>query len=234
MNIAVILAGGVGSRMRDNGKPKQYMDFYGKPLIIYTIEAFNNNNNIDYIAVVCKEQWKEDICSWVNQYKLNKVKWFFKGGETRQESSYHALNSLKDFCKADDIVVIHDAARPLVSQRIITENVEFAERYSAVNTVISANDTIIRSLDNFTINEVPVRSEMYLVQTPQSFKYSVILEAYNKAMADNYTNSTDDCQLVFRLGKQVHLVKGEKMNFKVTTSEDIALLEAFIKMKELN
>ncbi|MDF2882786.1 MAG: 2-C-methyl-D-erythritol 4-phosphate cytidylyltransferase [Clostridiaceae bacterium] len=232
MNIAIILAGGIGSRMGDIDKPKQYLDVYGKPLIIYTMEAFNKNCNVDYIAVVCKEQWKNDISTWVREYKLHKVKWFFEGGETRQESSYHALKSLREYCNDDDIVLIHDAARPLVSQRIISENIEVARKYNAVNTVIPTNDTIIRSLDSFTIHEVPVRSEMYLVQTPQSFKYSVILEAFNKAMTDNFCNSTDDCQLVFRFGKQVHLVQGDKLNFKITTFEDIALLKAYIKMEE--
>ncbi len=232
MNIAVILAGGIGSRMGDIDKPKQYLDVYGKPLIVYTLEAFNKNCNVDYIAVVCKEQWKEDIHNWIREYKLNKVRWIFEGGETRQESSYHALKSLKKYCSDDDIVLIHDAARPLVSQRIISENIELAKKYYAVNTVIPANDTIIRSLDNFTTHDVPVRSEMFLVQTPQSFRYSVILDALSKALADSFTNSTDDCQLVFRLGKPVHLVQGDKLNFKITTIEDIELLKAYIKMEE--
>lgn len=232
MNIAVILAGGIGSRMGDINKPKQYLDVYGKPLIVYTLEAFNSNKHVDYIAVVCKEQWKHDILTWVKEYKLQKAKWFFEGGDTRQESSYGALKSLKEYCSDDDIVLIHDAARPLISQRIISESIEAAEKYGAVNTVIPASDSIIRSLDGNTISEVPVRSEMYLVQTPQSFKYSVIFNAFNKAIDDNYCNSTDDCQLVFRLGKPVHLVKGDKKNLKVTTLEDIDILKAYIKMEE--
>lgn len=232
MNIAVILAGGIGSRMGDINKPKQYLDVYGKPLIVYTLQAFNNNKDIDYIAVVCKEQWKNDITAWVKEYTLQKVRWFFEGGNTRQESSYGALKSLREYCSDDDIVLIHDAARPLISQRIISENIQAADKYGAVNTVIPSSDSIIRSLDNSTISDVPARSEMFLVQTPQSFRYSVILYAFNKAIHDNYCNSTDDCQLVFRLGKSVHLVQGDKLNFKITTIEDIALLKAYIKMEE--
>ena len=133
-------------------------------------------------------------------------------------------------CGEDDIVVIHDSARPLISQRIINENIEGAKEFGAVDTVIPSADTIVKSIDENTIDSVPLRKELYLGQTPQSFKYSMILDAHNKAIENNNLEATDDCQLVLALKKDVHLVRGDKLNFKITTFEDLLLLKAVIKL----
>jgi len=232
MNIAVILAGGSGTRMGSD-VPKQFIDIYGKPLIVHTIEAFDINPRIDYIAVLCKEDWKEDLMIWIRKYGLSKVKWIIDGGDTRQESVYNGINHLKDFCKDEDILVIHDAARPLISQRIIDENIDFTIKHKAVDTVIPSTDTIIKSLDGEVIESVPVRKELYLGQTPQSFSYGLIKAAHEEALKQNILNATDDCQLVLKLGTDVHLVAGDKLNFKVTTFEDLLLLKSIIKLGKL-
>ena len=187
MNIGIILAGGSGTRMGSD-IPKQFIDIYGKPMIIHTIESFDVNSEIDRIIVVCKD---------------------------------------------DDIVVIHDAARPLISQRIINENIVAAKKFGAVDTVIPSADTIVKSIDEITINEVPKRSELYLGQTPQSFTYKLIMDSHKKSIEDKTSNATDDCQLVLALNKDVHLVKGDKLNFKVTTFEDLLLLKSVIKISKV-
>lgn len=232
MNIGVILAGGTGSRMGSD-IPKQFIDIYGKPLVIHTLEAFDINPQIDYIAVICKDDFKEDLKIWIRKYGLTKVKWIINGGETRQESVFNGINSLLDSCSEEDILVIHDSARPLISQRIIDENIEFAKIHGAVDTVIPTTDTIIKSVDGEYINEVPVRKELYLGQTPQSFKFQLIQKAHREAIKENILNATDDCQLVLRLGEKVSLVKGDKLNFKVTTFEDLLMLKSIIKLGKL-
>ena len=230
MNIAVILAGGTGSRMGIVDKPKQFIDIYGKPIIVYTLEAFDNHSEVDAIAVVCLAEWIDDLRIFLRKYEVKKVKWVVEGGKTRQESVNNALKILSKECGDDDIVVVHDAVRPLVSQKIISNNILAARQYGAVDTVIPSADTIINSEDGETIKEVPRRSALYIGQTPQSFKLSTLRSAHEKALADKKINSTDDCQLVLELGENVHLVRGEKLNFKITSFDDLLLLKAMIKL----
>jgi len=230
MNIAVILAGGTGSRMGIVDKPKQFIDIYGKPIIVYTLETFDNHPEIDSIAVVCLKEWVDDLKILLRKYEINKVRWIVDGGQTRQESIYNAINALSNECKDDDILIIHDSVRPLVSHKIISNNISKAKEFGAVDTVVPSADTIVRSIDESTIEEVPTRSELYIGQTPQSFKYSLIKEAHENAIKNNNLNSTDDCQLVLGIGQKVHLVMGEKLNFKITSFDDLLLLKAIIKL----
>lgn len=232
MNIGIILAAGSGQRMGID-KPKQFIDVYGKPLLIHTLENFDINQDIDYIAIVCKEEWKEEIKIWIRKYGVNKVKWIINGGDTRQESIYNSLKHIEGECSKDDIVVIHDAARPLVSQRIISENIEYAEIFDAVDTVIPSADTIIKTIDAKCIDSIPERHNLYLGQTPQSFKYGTINDAHRNALNKEKVNATDDCQLVIDINKNVHLVKGEKLNFKITTFEDLIIFKSILKMNKL-
>lgn len=233
MNIAIILAGGKGTRMGIVDQPKQFIDIYGKPIVVHTIEAFDIHEQIDAIAVVCLKEWHEDIKIWTRKFELNKVKWIVDGGATRQDSVLAGLKAIEEDVKSDDIVVIHDAARPLISHRIIVNNIEGAKEYGAVDTVIPTNDTIIQSKDDSTISAIPVRKELYLGQTPQSFKYSIIMEAHKSAAKSKLQDATDDCRVVLNYGEKVHLVSGDKLNFKITTMEDLLLLKSIIKMSKL-
>lgn len=230
MNVAIILAGGTGSRMGVVDRPKQFLDVYGKPLIIHTLEVFNIHKNIDTIVISCNKEWINELNIWIRQYDLDKVKYIVQGGETRQESTFNALKSLEGICKSDDIVLIHDAARPLVSTRIIDDNLKLMKESIAVDTVIPATDTIVKSKDGVEITDIPKRKELYLGQTPQSFKFSEIVHAHKKAIEDGFYDSTDDCQLLLRLNKNVRLVRGDKMNFKITTFDDYTLFKAVLKM----
>lgn len=230
MNIGIILAGGIGSRMGIVDKPKQFIDIYGKPIIVHTLEAFDNHPEIDYIAIVCLNEWMDDLKILLRRYEINKVKWLIKGGSTRQESVYNAITTISKDASDDDILVIHDSVRPLVSHKVISNNISSAKKFGATDTVIPSADTIVKSLNGLEIHEVPNRSELYIGQTPQSFKLALIKRAHETAMEKNKLNATDDCQLVLDLGHEINLVMGEKLNFKVTSFDDLLLLKAIIKL----
>ena len=232
MNIAIIVAAGSGSRMGNADKPKQFLPIYGKPLMIHTIEAFEVHDEIDAIVVVTNEAYIDQVKVWCKQYDLGKIKAVVAGGDSRQISVHNGLQAVKALSKdpKNDIVLIHDAARPLISQRIITDNIRVCEKYDAVDTVIKASDTIVRSINEVSISDIPARNELYQGQTPQSFKLSLILDAHEYVKTHAVNNVTDDCKLVLSLGKEVRLVEGSKQNFKITTFDDLMMLKALLKI----
>ena len=232
MNIALIVAAGSGSRMGNADKPKQFLPIYGKPLMIHTIEAFEVHDEIDALVVVTNEAYIDQVKVWCKQYDLGKIKAVVAGGDSRQISVHNGLQAVKAISKdpKNDIVLIHDAARPLISQRIITDNIRVCEKYDAVDTVIKASDTIVRSVNEETISDIPARNELYQGQTPQSFKLSLILDAHEYVKTHEVNNVTDDCKLVLSLGKEVRLVEGSKQNFKITTFDDLMMLKALLKI----
>ena len=231
MNIALVLAAGSGSRMGNADKPKQFLPIYSKPLMIHTIEAFEVNDDVEAIVVVTNEIYIDQVKVWCKQYDLGKVKAVVAGGDSRQISVYNGLQAIKELgAKEDDVILIHDAARPLISKNIISKNIEACIKYDAVDTVIQASDTIIKSVDGETISDIPVRKELYQGQTPQTFKLGLILQAHENAKAGKIPNVTDDAKLVISMGKAVHLVEGSKQNFKITTFDDLMMLKALLKI----
>ena len=232
MNVALILAAGSGSRMENLNEPKQFVMVNDKPLFIYSVESFQSNPNIDMIFIATNPSYIEQVEDWCKIYNLTKVKSVFMGGSSRQGSVWNGLKKMHDYIKSpNDIVLIHDAARPLVSQRIINDNISLCKRYGAVDTVIQASDTIFKTKDDETIDEILNRDELYQSQTPQTFEYGIINEAHIMALTDGVPNVTDDCKLVMHFGTQVHFVSGDKLNFKITTSEDLALFKAIVDRK---
>ena len=231
MNIGLILAAGSGSRMGNADKPKQFLPIYGKPLMIHTIEAFEVHEEIDAIVIVTNDSYVDQVKVWCKQYDLAKVKAVVAGGNERQISVYNGLQAVKNIARSDnDIVLIHDAARPLISQRIITDNINVCAEFGAVDTVIKASDTIVRSTNEQSISDIPLRKELYQGQTPQTFKLSIILDAHEQAIKNNLPDVTDDAKLVLSLGKEVRLVEGSKQNFKITTFDDLMMLKALLKI----
>lgn len=231
MNFALILAAGTGSRMGNTDKPKQFLPIYGKPLMVHTIEAFEINDEVDAIIISTNEEYIDDVKVMCKQYDLGKVKAVVAGGATRQISVYNGLKGVIEAgAKDDDIVVIHDSARPLISQKIISENIKACKEFGAVDTVIKASDTIVHSEKGEKITDIPNRSELYQGQTPQTFKLGIIRKAHEAVLDKNIPNVTDDTKLVLMLGQDVHLVEGDKLNFKITTFDDLMMLKALLKI----
>lgn len=231
MNIALILAAGSGSRMGNTDKPKQFLPIYGKPLMVHTIEAFEINDEVDAIVISTNEEYIDDVKVMCKQYDLSKVKAVVAGGSTRQISVYNGLQGVKSIgAKGDDIVIIHDSARPLISQKIISENIKVCKQFGAVDTVIKASDTIVHSVDGEKISDIPPRKELYQGQTPQTFKLSIIMSAHEAVQNQTIPNVTDDTKLVLLQGIDVHLVEGDKLNFKITTFDDLMMLKALLKI----
>ena len=229
MNIALIVAAGSGSRMENADRPKQFILVKDKPLMLYSIKAFQMHESIDAIVIVTNASSIEQVKEWCKEYQLNKVRLVVAGGFTRQESVYLGLQAVKSIALdyEKDIVLIHDAARPLVDKNIISANIDACFQYDAVCTAIKVKDTIARSMNAQTISGVANRQELYQCQTPQSFKLSLILKAHD--LNKETSTATDDAQLVLALGKDVYLVDGSSLNFKITTDADLLLLNALLK-----
>ena len=227
MNIAIVLAAGKSERLNDINVPKQLYLLNNVPLFMYSVLTFNNLEDIDEVYVVTNEECYERINQYLNLYHLEKVKGVILGGATRQESVYNALKKLEDNgVKDDDIILIHDAARPLMDKFIIIDNIAGVKMYDAVTTAIKVKDTIIKCED--TLDGFVDRNELYQAQTPQSFRFRIIKDAHDNAIKKNLMNMTDDSALVKENGQQVHIVKGTIANFKVTTIDDLKLLEMIV------
>ena len=221
---AIILAGGKGKRMR-SAISKQFIDIKGKPIIYYTLKKFSENKKIDNIIVVLPEDevkyFKENILKKY-ELRINKI---VIGGKERQDSVYNALKSLKN--SSTDIVLIHDGARPFISERIINEGIKFAEIYGADAPGVMPKDTIkVKNEKNFSV-DTPNRANLVSIQTPQVFKFDEILECHEK-IRYNGEKVTDDTMVVEKYGYSVYLYDGEYTNIKVTTPEDLILAERLI------
>ena len=227
MNIALILAAGSGTRMGMD-TPKQFVLVKDKPLLYYSVHMFETYPEVEAIVIVTNRENISLVEEIVKEYNFIKIKAVVVGGETRQDSVYNGLLKIKEFASEDDVVLIHDAARPLVNHRIIYDNIKACLEFGAVDTAIQASDTIVKSSDGSGVDELPLRRELYQAQTPQTFKLGLILEAHEYARSHHIPNVTDDVKLVLSLGKEVHLVEGSKLNFKVTTPEDLDLLEGLL------
>lgn len=228
MNGVVIVAAGSGSRMKMNIN-KQFIKLNNKEIIAYTIEKFYNNKNIQDIVVVLREEeidfFKNEI---LNKYEFSRVK-IASGGNERQDSVYNGLKLLGNNC---DIVLIHDGARPFVTNEIIDISIQEAKKQKAVVVGVPVKDTIkVINKDNEIVDTLE-RNRLWAVQTPQTFEYSILLKAYENAFNDNFYG-TDDAMLVERMGYKVNMVEGSYNNIKVTTPEDISIGEQILKRRQL-
>ena len=216
---AVILAGGRGTRMNSNVS-KQYINIHDKPMIYYTIKCFMNNSNIDNIILVLP---KDEIAycneNVIQKYNLTVDK-IVQGGEERCDSVFNALNEMDN----TDLVLIHDGARPFVSNRIINNAIKYAMKYKAAAPGVMPKDTIkIKNNSGFSVN-TPDRSSLVAVQTPQAFEYSLIYNAHKK-IRHEHVKVTDDTMVVEYYNQKVYLFDGEYTNIKITTPEDLVLAE---------
>ncbi|MBO0991478.1 IspD/TarI family cytidylyltransferase [Bacillus sp. SD088] len=232
MIYAEILAGGNGSRMGNVNMPKQFLPLNNRPIIIHTIEKFLLNDRFDKIIIVSRKDWvnhtKDIIKKFIGDVERIEV---VAGGQDRNESIMSGIQYIDEHFGVyeEDIIVTHDSVRPFLTHRIIEENINAALEYSAVDTVIEAIDTIIRSEDREIITEIPVRDTMFQGQTPQSFNIKKLVEQYQSLDEDEKNILTDACKIFALKGEKVKLVRGEVFNIKVTTPYDLKVANAIIQ-----
>lgn len=231
MNIAIILAGGIGSRFGSK-IPKQFLKIKDKTVLEICVDAFEQNEQIDEIGIVMNEdyiQMTNDLVKTNHWHKVSKV---LSGGKERYESSVNAIKAFAQHHNIDNAnFLIHDAARPLVTQRIINETIAALAKHPAIMVAIPTTDTILQLEANKTcIKDIPNRSYLYRCQTPQAFKYSLIKEAYEKALKDVRIQATDDCGIVRKYlpDVKINIVLGEERNMKLTFPDDIKILEVLL------
>ena len=221
MNYAIVLAGGKGLRLGLD-TPKQFVIIKDEPMIVKTIKAFNNVDEIDAIIVVCLSDYIDHLNGLVKEYSLNKVKAVVAGGATRQQSVFAGLQTLEKLnASNEDVVLIHDGARPYVSKEIILNNIKTAKENDAAITVIKSTDSVLMSKQGKVVDSYLNREEIYNCQTPQSFKFGLILEAHKLAKEEGILDASDDACLVIRMNKKVSIVLGDVNNKKITYKEDL-------------
>ena len=216
MNVALILAGGSGSRT-EQSVPKQFLAIYDKPIIIYTLEAFQNHPDVDAMIVSCIDGWLDVLDGYARAYGITKLKWIVEGGENGQASARKALLELESHCSEDDIVIIHDAVRPLISQEIITDCIAKAKEYGSGLSAVRCQETIMRTEDGESGSDGIDRND--------------IMRAHKEALNRGITNAVYTNTLMLELGAELHFSLGSNKNIKITTLEDIDIFKALYSTK---
>lgn len=235
MNLAVIFAGGAGSRMHTKSRPKQFLDLNGKPIIIYTIELFDNHPDINGIVVVCLESWIPFLKKMLKKFEINKVVCITPGGETGQDSIYNGLCAAEKYAqengKDNAIVLIHDGVRPLITEETITDNIGKVKECGSCITTVPAIETVIINNNDGSLS-IPKRSDSMLARAPQSFYLKDIITAHRRSQQEGRNNFIDSCSLMSYYGHKLGLVQGPMENIKITTPTDFFVLRAMLEVHE--
>lgn len=221
MNYAIILAGGTGSRMNLQSVPKQYLEVDGRPIISYAIEKFENHRKIDKIVVVVAEEWKKYVVELAKKEHFLKMGIYAEAGSSRQMSIYNGLQALRNIADDEDIVIIHDAARPCVDNQIITDCLDGATVKDGAMPVITVKDTVYVSKDGSKIDSLLNRDELYAGQAPESFRFGKYLKLHDCLNKEEIDAIRGSSELAYKGGMDIALVKGSECNFKITTIEDL-------------
>ena len=232
MNIAVIFAGGSGNRMNTKSRPKQFLELNGKPILIYTIELFDNHPDIDGIIVVCLESWIPFLEKMIRKFEINKVVRVVPGGESGQDSIYKGLCAVEEYAAGDNtIVLIHDGVRPLITEEVITANIRKVKEVGSCITCVPAIETVImRNKENPM--DIPKRSDTLIARAPQSFYLKDILTAHRKSRKDGITDFIDSCSMMRHYGYELGIVQGPMENIKITTPTDFFVFRAMVEVHE--
>lgn len=231
MNVAVIFAGGIGTRMNTRATPKQFLEINGKPIIIHTLEHFEGHHDIAGIAIAIVADYRDHLTRLLRRYEISKARWLVNGGETGQASRHRALKSVAQDCPEDTVVLIHDGVRPLINAQLISENIKSVVTHGSGITCTKVNETVVSS-ENHHIDTVIPRDHLYAAQAPQSFRLGEIVSLYERAVADGEFDTIDSCSLMHRYGMKVHRVDGPRSNIKITTAEDFYLCRTFFEIIE--
>lgn len=233
MNIAMIFAGGRGVRM-GSGIPKQFLEIHGKPVLVHTLELFQEHDMIDKIYISVLEDYIGKTQKLVDRYGLDKVVSIIPGGATAQDSIYNVLKDAEKENDGDSIVLLHDGVRPFVSYDTIKQNIESVQKYGSAITCTACYETILLSKSGEKVDSVPYRKDTFAAQAPQGFRLKDIIAAHDEVRAINptYENMVDACTIMTTLGKEVHMIPGNRGNIKVTTPEDVYMFRALLNYKE--
>lgn len=227
MNIALLTAAGNGTRMHSE-IPKQFMHINNKPVILYTMDAFQRHKEIDAIIVVTLEAWKEMTWAYAREYDINKLKWVVTGGTTGQESIRAGLEALRKECNSTDTIMIHDGNRPFISEDIITDSLEVYRKSGSAVAAMPCVEAIYKSEDGKESNISLDRNEMYRTQTPHTYMLGKLLWAHEQAQKKGINNTTATCVLMSELGETIYFSKGSEKNLKLTTKDDIDIFCALL------
>ena len=237
MNIAVIIAGGVGSRMGQD-LPKQFINVYDKPVLIYTLESFQKHPQVDAIELVCIDGWHEIIWAYAKQFNITKLKWIVSGGKTGQESIRNGVYGLEGKANPDDNIIIHDGIRPLVEPSVLSDVISKCSQYGNAVTSMPYNEQIfvINEDDETTTNKYIPRETLRRVSTPQAYRFDLLDEKYHEAYekeigiyGSHYTNT-----MMVELGVTLHFAAGSDKNIKLTTKDDLEMFKAYLKADKDN
>ena len=232
MNVAIVIAGGVGSRMNMD-IPKQFIHIYGKPVIIYTLEGFQRHPEIDAIEVVCLEGWEETLKDYARQYGIDKLKWIAPGGATGQESIRNGVYNLEGALDENDIAIVHDGIRPMVDSGVLSDILRVCRIHGNAVTSTPYNEQIFVKRDEYSTQAYIPRETLRKVATPQAYRYGLLLRAYRRAFAEEigiygsaYTNT-----MMVDLGETLWFAAGSDKNIKLTSKDDLELFKAYLKME---
>ena len=237
MNIAVIIAGGVGSRMGQD-LPKQFINVYDKPVLIYTLESFQKHPQVDAIELVCIDGWHEIVWAYAKQFNITKLKWIVSGGKTGQESIRNGVYGLEGKANPDDNIIIHDGIRPLVEPSVLSDVISKCSQYGNAVTSMPYNEQIfvINEDDETTTNKYIPRETLRRVSTPQAYRFDLLDEKYHEAYekeigiyGSHYTNT-----MMVELGVTLHFAAGSDKNIKLTTKDDLEMFKAYLKADKDN
>jgi len=229
-NVALIMAGGVGARM-NSAVPKQFHIIKDKPVIVYAVEAFQHSTAIDEIVIVVLEEWREILVKYIEKYELDKVAKVVVGGSTGFESIQNGVKYLEDTYGDDDIILIHDAVRPLLSEEVINNNIAGVQKHGNAITCIPTTEALLYSEDGETSGRIVNRDHILRTQTPQSLRLKDLVDVHREARERGLVDTVATCTLLVEMGRQVHAVLGDNSNFKITMPEDVALFEAYLDAK---
>lgn len=231
-NIVLIIAGGVGARMGQE-IPKQFINVYDKPVIVYTLEAFQKHTQIDGIEVVCLDGWHDVLWAYAKQFGIAKLENIVSGGENGQDSIRNGLLDIASrHSNDDDIVLIHDAIRPMIGEKVISENIHICRENGNAITVVPCTAAMLKTYDGLSTEEQVPRDNLKITQTPQTFFINDVVDAHKEALQKGITNSVASCTMYIELGRKLFMSHGSEKNLKLTTSEDIEIFKALLNAKK--
>lgn len=232
MNVAMIFAGGTGSRMNTKSRPKQFLELHGKPIIVYTLEKFENHPMIDSIVVVCLKPWIPFLQKLITKFNLTKVVSVIPGGETGQMSIFNGISEVERLYGSESIVLIHDGVRPLIDEETITNNINCVIENGNAITVSPAIETITIRENKNEIGKIIDRNKCQMAKAPQSFYVKDIIECHRRAQKENYAEAIDSATMLQHYGYKLFTVVGSTQNIKITTPADFFMFRAMMDAQE--